>query len=62
MPRDWHFRVDDIIEAIDRIGRYTQGIGFAEWQDDEKTIDAVIRNLEIIGEASSHIPPEMQEQ
>ena len=63
MPsRSWKFRIDDIIEAIDKIGRYTNGIDFDEWQQDEKTVDAVIRNIEVIGEASSHLPIEIQEQ
>jgi len=63
MPsRSWRFRIDDIIEAIDKIERYTHGIDFASWQNDEKTVDAVIRNLEVIGEASSHLPSEVQEQ
>ena len=47
MPsRSWKFRIDDIIEAIDKIERYTLGIDFDEWQQDEKTVDAVIRNIE----------------
>jgi uncharacterized protein with HEPN domain len=47
MPsRSWKFRIDDIIEAIDKIGRYTNGIDFDEWQQDEKTVDAVIRNID----------------
>ena len=58
----WKFRIDDIIEAIDKIERYTRGIDFDEWQQDEKTADAVIRNIEVIGEASSHLPIEIQEQ
>jgi len=63
MPyRSGAFRIDDIIEAIDKIGRYVHGLGFEEWQKDEKTIDAVIRNIEIIGEAASHLPLEIQEQ
>ena len=63
MPsRSWKFRIDDIIEAIDKIERYTSGIDFDEWQQDEKTVDAVIRNIEVIGEASSHLPIEIQEQ
>lgn len=54
MPsRSWQFRIDDIVEAINKIERYTHGIDFASWQNDEKTVDAVIRNLEVIGEASS---------
>ena len=63
MPsRSRQFRIDDIIEAINKIERYTSGIDFASWQNDEKTVDAVIRNLEVIGEASSHLPIEIQEQ
>ncbi len=63
MPsRSRQFRIDDIIEAINKIERYTSGIDFASWQNDEKTVDAVIRNLEVIGEASSHLPVEIQEQ
>jgi uncharacterized protein with HEPN domain len=63
MPsRSWQFRIDDIIEAINKIERYTYGIDFASWQNDEKTVDAVIRNLEVIGEAASRLPIEIQEQ
>jgi len=39
MPsRSWKFRIDDIIEAIDKIERYTSGIDFDEWQQDEKQL------------------------
>ena len=62
MPyRDWRFRIEDIIEAIDKIEQYTNGIDFESWLKDEKTIDAVIRNIEVIGEASTHLPKEVQE-
>lgn len=63
MPfRSWQFRIDDIIEAIAKIERYTNSIDFATWQKDEKTVDAVIRNLEVIGEAASNLPIGIQEQ
>jgi len=63
MPsRSWQFRLDDIIEAINKIERYTHDIDFVIWQNDEKTVDAVIRNLEVIGEAASHLPIDVQEQ
>ena len=63
MPsRSWKFRIDDIIEAIGKIERYTRGIDFDKWLQDEKTVDAVIRNIEVIGEASTHLPIEIQEQ
>lgn len=61
MPsRSWRFRIDDILEAINKVERYTHDLDFVAWQEDEKTVDAVIRNLEIIGEASSHLPDEIQ--
>jgi uncharacterized protein with HEPN domain len=63
MPyRNWQVRIDDILEAIEKIERYTHNFDFTAWQNDDKTIDAVIRNIEIIGEASSHLPIEIQEQ
>ena len=63
MPsRSWQFRIDDIIEAINKIQQYTRGYDFDSWCKDAKTIDAVIRNIEIIGEASSRLPEEVQKQ
>ncbi len=44
----------DIKEAIELIITYTQGLGFDEFIQDRKTQDAVIRNLEIIGEATKN--------
>lgn len=62
MPdRDWRLRIQDILESVAKIQRYTAGMSFEEFQADEKTIDAVIRNFEIIGEAARHIPREIQE-
>jgi uncharacterized protein with HEPN domain len=46
----------DILEAIERIGRYTRDTSFEEFAKDEKTVDAVVRNLSIIGEAAVRIP------
>ena len=37
-------------------------ITYDSFQDDRKTVDAVVRNLEIIGEASKKIPPEIKEK
>jgi uncharacterized protein with HEPN domain len=54
-PREWRLRVEDILEAIARIERYTQGLTFEQFQADQKTADAVIRNLEVIGEAVRHL-------
>ena len=48
--------VEDILEAIERIERYTAGLDGASFVSDEKSSDAVVRNLEIIGEAAAHLP------
>ena len=54
-PRSWKFRIDDINDALNKIFQYVQGLDYADWLKDQKTIDAVIRNLEIIGEAINRI-------
>jgi uncharacterized protein with HEPN domain len=55
-------RVGDILECIAKIQRYTRKYNFDDFADDEKTIDSVLRNLEIIGEAARHIPREVKER
>lgn len=48
--------VEDIIDSAAKILTYTDNISFEEFTKDSKTIDAVIRNFEIIGEAANHLP------
>lgn len=50
-----HF-LEDITESISKILAYTKSFDFETFKSDEKTVDAVIRNLEIIGEASNKVP------
>ena len=58
MPeRDWRIRIHDITDAIEKIQKYTMGMSFSEFHADDRTIDAVLRNLAVIGEAARHIPP-----
>ncbi len=57
MSRDLRLYLDDIREACEKIMRYSQGLDLDQFVQDEKTFDAVVRNLEIIGEAAKHIPP-----
>ncbi|HAR34964.1 MAG TPA: DUF86 domain-containing protein [Desulfobacter sp.] len=59
--RSWKFRFEDILEALDRIFRYVKDLNYDGWMKDQKTIDAVIRNLEIIGEAAANVPQEIQD-
>ena len=54
--------LEDIIESAEKILQYTKGISFEEFFKDNKTVDAVIRNFEIIGEASNLIPDELKDK
>ena len=57
MPhRTWEFRIADIVEAINNVLNYTDGMRYDNFVKDRKTIDAVIRNFIIIGEAASRLP------
>ena len=63
MPkRPVNLLLDDIGEAIERAMRYTAGMSFAAFAHDEKTVDAVVRNLEIIGEAANRLPDEFKDE
>jgi uncharacterized protein with HEPN domain len=57
--REWQALIRDILEAIGKITQYTQDMPFEAFEDDERTIDAVIRNLIVIGEAAVHVPQEV---
>jgi uncharacterized protein with HEPN domain len=53
-------RIEDMLDAIAKIMRYTDGMTLSEFEGDEKTIDAVTRNLAVIGEAARHIPDDVK--
>jgi uncharacterized protein with HEPN domain len=62
MPeRDLRLRIDDIAVAIDKIERYTVNMTLADFQADERTVDAVLRNFEVIGEAVRKLPGHVTE-
>ena len=61
-PRDWRLRIEDILQAIGRIQRYTRGFTFDVFNSDDLRVDAVIRNLSIIGEAARYIPEDIQKK
>ena len=62
MPRLWYHRITDILEAIHKIHAYLETLDFQAFQQDTKTIDAVIRNFIVIGEAARHIPLHITDQ
>ena len=54
--------LEDILDSGQKILEYTKDLTFEEFQKDNKTIDAVTRNFEIIGEASNLLPDEIKEK
>jgi len=56
MSRDWALYLEDILISCRKIQQYTRGMDPVQFQADGKTYDAVLRNLEIIGEAAKNIP------
>jgi uncharacterized protein with HEPN domain len=57
--RDWRLYADDIIEACEKVRRFVAGMSFETFAADERTRDAVVRNLEVIGEAAKNLPDEV---
>lgn len=60
--RDDKLLLDDIIDSIDKIQRYTNNLTFSDFVSDPKTIDAVIRNFEIIGEGVNRLSDSFKEK
>lgn len=60
MPhRSWKIRIQDILKALEAIRTYTEGMNFEDFTSDRKTVDAVIRNFIVIGEAAAHVPDDV---
>jgi len=57
--RKWEFRLKDMLDAARRIEMYIEGLAFEDFVKDEKTFDAVVRQLTILGEAACHVPDEV---
>ena len=62
MSRDYKVYLEDILEAIGKIRTYTAGMSADSFASDDKTLDAVLRNLEVIGEAVKCVPDEVRTQ
>jgi uncharacterized protein with HEPN domain len=54
--RDYRLYLRDIVESVEAIERFVEGMGFDQFREDDRTSSAVIRKLEIIGEAAKGIP------
>jgi uncharacterized protein with HEPN domain len=62
MSRDWRLYLGDIVTSCEKIRRFTAGMSRESFLADERTVDAVVRNIEIIGIAAKRIPDGIRAQ
>ena len=62
MYRNYKLYLKDILNTIESIEKFVEGMDFEEFKRDDKTSSAVIRKFEIIGEATKNIPDEIRQQ
>jgi uncharacterized protein with HEPN domain len=62
MPRDYKVYLLDVLEAIANVAEFVGTMSRQEFAGDKKTLHAVVRNLEVIGEAIKALPPEVRTQ
>ena len=54
--------IQDILEALGEVEEFTTGMQFEDFVEDKKTVNAVVRSLEVIGEATKRIPDSLREK
>jgi len=54
--------IEDIIESVEKIKEFTSDMTYEEFLDDKRTVDAVLRNFEVLGEAAKNIPDRVKER
>jgi uncharacterized protein with HEPN domain len=59
--REWRFYVDDMIDCAEKVSAYTEGLDQAGFTASGLNYDATPRNLELIGEAATHIPEDVRQ-
>ena len=52
--------IEDVRDAVEKIEKYTEGLSFDTFIKDEKTVDAVVKNFSVIGEAVKNFPKEIK--
>ena len=61
-PRGWLQRTQDMLDAIERIDRYVEGMTYESFCETPMAVDTVVRNLIIIGEAANQLPDDVKDQ
>lgn len=54
-PRAWRFYLDDMIEFCEKVQSFTKGFNQEDFEGNAMCFDATVRNIELIGEAATHI-------
>lgn len=62
VERNFIMYSEDMIQSMERIGEYADGLDLQEFKQNHLVIDAVVRNFEIIGEASKNVPKDIREK
>ncbi len=62
VSRNLKLYLEDIVASCTKIQRYTRDISFDEFVSDERTYDAVLLNLQVIGEAVKNIPTDLRDR
>ncbi len=60
--RSYKMFIEDVLESMNKIEHFIKGLAYEKFAEDEMAVDAVVRNLEIIGEATKNIPKEIDEE
>lgn len=60
-PREWRLYIKDMIRFGEKVLSYTEGLDEKTLFSDDVRYDAVLRNLELIGEAATHVPVRVRE-
>ena len=62
IQREWRFYLDDMIGFAEKVMSYTQSLDQDDFVNSDLNYDATLRNLELIGEAATHIPEDVRER
>lgn len=58
--RSYQIFIEDALVAVDKIARYTENVNYDDFCQNEMMVDAVLRNLEVLGEAARNVPDEIK--
>jgi uncharacterized protein with HEPN domain len=62
MKRTWRDYVVDVLTAVEEVQEFTRGMEYEGFTKDKKTVNAVVRSLEVMGEAAKRIPDDVRQR